>query len=67
MTGVQTCALPIYIIGKTWLLRLDGDLFKIELTLKDCWRSTKMLFNAIQNLSIYKGADLDNDLIFKLQ
>ena len=24
------------IIGKTWLLRLDGDLFKIKLTLEDC-------------------------------
>ena len=26
-----------------------------------------MLFNTIQNLNIYKGVDLDNNLIFKLQ
>ena len=39
----------------------------MELTFKDYWRSTKMLFNAIQNLSICEGVDLDNNLIFKLQ
>jgi len=53
------------IIGKTWLLRLDGDLSKIEFTLEDCWRSTETLFNTIWNLSVCEGIGLDNNLIFK--
>ena len=55
------------IIGKTWLLRLDGDSSEMELTLEDCWRSTETLFNAIRNLSVCEGVDSDNDSIFKLQ
>ena len=39
----------------------------MELTFKDCWRLTETLFNAIRNLSIYKGVDSDNNLIFKFQ
>ena len=39
----------------------------MELTLKNYWQLTRMLFNTIQNLSIYKGVNLDNNLIFKLQ
>ena len=39
----------------------------MELTLKDYWRLTETLFNAIRNLSVYKGVDSDNDLIFKFQ
>jgi len=39
----------------------------MELIFENCWWSTKMLFNAIQNLSVYKRVDLDNNSIFKLQ
>ena len=39
----------------------------MELIFKNYWWSIKMRFNAIRNLSVCEGVDLNNNLIFKLQ